>query len=356
LYKFLTKDCKDALQKINDEEVKPELSHELSSFIGKYGTHVVLECTHGYRMEKVERMKVTSDKKLQDFKADIMASVLGYAGIHAGYQHQQHKAGERTENSLGIKNIGSKEHMKEAIKGNGINFEKMMQYSSEGGDAGVISHDWNMMIAEMLLAENSPYMTAAKRLQYWTHVRINDLKAGWDEGLFATSYELIFVHNQKTKEKKKKTHDKSICVTIGGRTVVHQHPGNDTESCGHVTNVHSNEAKRVQISVLDNELELKEVLAKITVYRRVLRSKTFPDLPNLSNDENKCVGGLVMATEIDTSGVENPEGEWGLSDLKKYYKWDKQEEKKDEQVTQKEATGKKKDKQDETKKTLVKTL
>ena len=98
-----------------------------------------------------------------------------------------------------------------------------------------------------------------------------------------------------------------------GPTVVHQHPGNDKESCGHVTNVHSNEAKRVQISVLDNELELKEVLAKITVYRRVLRSKTgLQDLPNLSNDENKCVGGLVMATEIDTSGVENPEGEWEL--------------------------------------------
>lgn len=37
LYKFLTKDCKDALEKINGE-ADSELSRELSHFIEKYGT------------------------------------------------------------------------------------------------------------------------------------------------------------------------------------------------------------------------------------------------------------------------------------------------------------------------------
>ena len=309
LYKFLTKDCKEAVRKINGGRVTitSELSHELSSFIGKYGTHVVLECTHGYRMEKVERMTVKSDKDLQDFKADIMASVLGYAGIHAGYQQHHHEAGERTDNFLGIKNIGSKEHMKEAIEGGkGINFGKMIRYSSEGGDAGVISHDWNMMIAEMLLAEKS-YETAAKRLQYWTQVRINDLKAGWNEGLFATAYKL-----KCNKTNTKKIIDSRICVTIGGRTVVHQHPGIGTDRYVHVTKVHTNEAISVQISVLDDELKLKDVLAKITVFRRVVR--------NLNMHEG--VEGLGFATEIDTGCVDEPENQWELFDLSADYDWE----------------------------------
>jgi hypothetical protein len=76
--------------------------------------------------------------------------------------------------------------MKEALEGS-IYFKKMMKNCGEEGDAGVISHDWKMMIANMLLEKGSPYEErAAKRLQNWSRVRINDLKAGWDEGLFAT--------------------------------------------------------------------------------------------------------------------------------------------------------------------------
>eukprot|EP00984_Skeletonema_dohrnii_P014275 scaffold5981_cov146-Skeletonema_dohrnii-CCMP3373.AAC.4 len=308
LYKFLTNDCKKRLRKISGE-VNAMLCHEISWFIEKYGTHVVLKCTHGYRMEKVERQSVSSEENLKTFKAGIMASVLGYAGINAGYEKQALSTADRTESSLGIKNIGSKEHMKKAIQGNmDINFKSMMENSAEEGDAGVISHDWNIMIADMLLVENSPeaYKTAGKRLRYWTQVRINDLKAGWDEGLFATSYELKFVQSQKIK----KMNDKSICVTIGGLSFVHQHPGSDTESCGHVTNIHTNEAKSVRISVLDDEFALKDVLTKITVFRRVLRNR----------DEG--VEGLVLETVIDTTGVDKPEGQWELFDLERDFIWE----------------------------------
>lgn len=319
LYKFLTKDCKDALEKINGE-ADSELSRELSHFIEKYGTHVVLRCTHGYRMEKVEIWNVTSAESLQDFKAGIMASVLGYAGINAEYQKKALKADKRTENSLGIKNIGSKEHMKEALEGGmGIDFfekmEKMMRYSGEEGDAGVISHDWNMMIAEMLLAKDSPYKTAAKRLRYWTHVRINDLKAGWEGGLFSVSYELKFAHTHKEASKENTKNcfplfpcgkhpeqtlagksKNGVCVTIGGLEFVHKHPGSpghdDIEfEClaSRVTNVHTNDATRVHVSVLDDALKLKDVLAEITVFKRFLA--------------NNGVEGLVLASKINTSFI-----------------------------------------------------
>jgi hypothetical protein len=77
LYKFLTSDCKKALEKINNEGVNPALAFELSHLIEKYGTRVVLKCTLGYRVEKVERTSVSSAEELEAFKVGIMAYVLG---------------------------------------------------------------------------------------------------------------------------------------------------------------------------------------------------------------------------------------------------------------------------------------
>lgn len=92
-----------------------ELSHELSRFIEKYGTHVVLKCTHGYRMEKEESASVSNVESLEMLKAKMMASVLGYAGVSVDYQKQALQTAKRAEDSLGIKDIGSKDHMREAL-------------------------------------------------------------------------------------------------------------------------------------------------------------------------------------------------------------------------------------------------
>jgi hypothetical protein len=129
------------------------------------------------------------------------------------------------------------------------------------------------------------------------------LKAGWDEGLFATSYELKFVNKNKSNK------NKSVCVNIWGGTFVHCRPCSDTDCCvSHITNVHSNEVKTVRISVLNYGLKLKDVLAEITVFRQVLR--------------NRDKGGLVLATKIDTSQVDEPEDEWVLFDLGADYNWE----------------------------------
>jgi hypothetical protein len=98
-------------------------------------------------------------------------------------------------------------------------------------------------------------------------------------------------------------------VNIWGGTFVHCRPCSDTDCCvSHITNVHSNEVKTVRISVLNYGLKLKDVLAKITVFRRVLR--------------NRDKGGLVLATKIDTSQVDEPEDEWVLFDLGADYNWE----------------------------------
>lgn len=181
-----------------------------------------------------------------------------------------------------------------------------MRYSGEEGDAGVISHDWNMMIAEMLLAEGSPYNTAVKRLQYWTQVRINDLKAGWDGGLFSVSYELKFAHTHKAGKKNTKNFfpklkhpeqtlagKNGVCVTIGGLEFVHQHPCNDDTECSRDTNVHTNDAKSVHVSVIDDAVKLKDVLSEIIVFKRFVAGNG--------------VEGLVLASTINTCSIRGSE-------------------------------------------------
>jgi hypothetical protein len=291
LSEFLTNDCRKALGKINNEGVYPSLARDLSRFIEEYGTHVVLKCTHGYRMVKVETKSVKNVKELKAFKA-------------GEYQENDLVADGREEDFLDIKSIGSKEQVKKAFEG-GIEFEEMIENCGEEGDAGVISHDSNMMIASMLHERGSPYKhRAAKRLQYWTRERINDLNAGWGEGLFATSYKLKFVPWAK------KISDKKVRVVIESHEVFHHHPGKDTDRCvSHVTNVHTNEAKVVKISVVNDELELKKVLASITVFRRVLSNR---------DEGAEC---LVLATKIDTSLVDEPECEWELFDLGSTYNY-----------------------------------
>jgi hypothetical protein len=207
----------------------------------------------------------------------------------------------------------------------------MIIYSGEEGDAGVISHDWKMMIADMLLVEGSPYHIPAMRLQYWTQVRINDLKAGWDEGRFSVSYEMKFNPDclkrdrgitKRNKEEVKKPTQKQkgppfherpgkncVCVTIGGLAVVHDYPRNDTDClCHHVTNVHTNEAESVRISVLDDEVALKDILTEITVFKRYVA--------------NDGVEGLVLAKTI-VMGCFNESGVDVLLDVPGQYQYDK---------------------------------
>ena len=279
LYKYLTDDCKQALFKLevpHAPETKDleNLAKSLSLFIEKYGTHVVLRCTHGYRLEKVARTTVHEKGDLHKFKAGMMASLLGYAGIRTSYQQELLKSSGRTENSVGVKNIGSIEHMKQALEGTDVTCDTLMNYASEeAGDAGVISHDWNMMIADVV-ASYSP--TASKRLRYWTYVRINDLKAGWNEGLFSVSFQLHFKHWSS---------EDAVCVTIGGRTTVHKCPKEARNLIvTHITNVRNDEANAVQVSALHG-LKLHSILSKITVFRRYL-------IGNADKD------GLVLATDI----------------------------------------------------------
>lgn len=260
LYKYLASDCKKAISRINEtldqanppEEATKQLSRVLSHFVEKYGTHVILRCTFGFRLEKTQKGKADENFNLQTFKAGIMVDALGYASARSGFSRMISQDSKSVIHSANVRSIGPVHSLVKAMTEK-ITKQEWKEHLSGDGDADVISHDWTMMISNILRG-NQNYQLASNRLDFWIHVRINDLRAGWTGSIFACSYKLKF--RQQSTE--------GVCVEIEGYSSVHEPP-----DIGFVTDINSYDVETVNICTTSGK-KLKDVLEQFVLYRRFI--------------------------------------------------------------------------------------
>jgi len=185
LNKYLHEDFKDKVSELEDH-LNSLLSTQntidrdklteslLTTFMEAYGSHLILKCSHGYRV--VERVqKTVEDKKdLENFKVGLHLAVLDFIDMGAKYQKNTSTASTQDHSFEGMKSVGSPICSKNVLCGK-IDSKQWEHICTRSGDGGVISHDETMPIADLVKEE---YPRTAELLRFWTTVRVRDLQQG----------------------------------------------------------------------------------------------------------------------------------------------------------------------------------
>ena len=183
--KKLQSENKDAQHVLHDK-----LPQQLDHLFDKYGTHVILECSFGYRMETRTEKTLEENGTLSKFKRGLELAALSFAKIGSSYESTTLKDTELSESLQGIRMIGSKYNVARAMTGK-IQPEEWCQLCAYGGDADVVSHDKTVLLADVIGGRDG-YEDEARLLRYLTLVRVRDLQVGWNKSIFAFSYKLVF--------------------------------------------------------------------------------------------------------------------------------------------------------------------
>ena len=273
---------KNKLKKKKNKILNDELPHRLTDFIRKYGTHLILVCTVDYRLEQRSETILDSQTSLENFRTGLHVAALDFARLGLSAEKSLDKMETHTKHAEGVRSVGSPKSVRDALAG-AIAADKWSELCSTSGDAGNISHDKTMLIAEVV---EPRYEKVACCLRFWTNVRVRDLQQGWDRPMFACAYKLKFagkrggflwwdgkisksgVHvlvqgsdyndlafHQRKKQKKSNGED----------------PGDTEEepTIGYMTGVSSADVKKVTISTPDEKTPLKDVVSTIQIFLRV---------------------------------------------------------------------------------------
>jgi hypothetical protein len=194
LHKYLKDDCCKRLNEIkrcadNDTDLLTLLI-ETSRFITSYGTHIILKCSHGYRLQRFMERAVTKVEHLDNFKFGLQLSAFEYARIGVSGERNMEEAFEIERKVDSTSTVGTKANISKAMNGK-IPLDKWKDLCAYGGDADVVSHDKTLLISEVVV-HNQEWKQVADVLRYWTYVHIRDLQAGWSGPLDAVSYTIEF--------------------------------------------------------------------------------------------------------------------------------------------------------------------
>ena len=134
----------------NIEKETTELTNMLTDFMNKYGTHVILECSHGYRKLQTEERTITKVDQLRNFKVGLDAKFMSVTGFEA---EKENETGIEESSKVyldGTYYVGSPKALRKALN---ENYQQPLwrKKISEEGDVDVISHDKTMSIADLLL-------------------------------------------------------------------------------------------------------------------------------------------------------------------------------------------------------------
>lgn len=333
LYRYLHRDCVRALfnmkqemedfkkarkqgQGIKGKEAHQNLSYLLTDFIEKYGTHVVLECSHGYRKLQVEKKTMEEVTSIQEFRSQIGVKCMDILKI-LSFESDHKKAEEnlKAEKSDEKYYVGSPISLSRALCEN-FGIKTWHRLVSAGGDAKVICHDKTMMIADVV-QYCSRLSDVSQLLKFWTFTRVRDLQQGmnvrnkiilykffltqkpnnigWDKSLFACSYKLTF----------KKKDSEGVYVDVYGKrhmnSYVFQEPVDEKTSVSYITPVRSTHVVEVKVSTADDKQKLSDKLIKMEIFLR-----KFPDELISSSSEGVKPMGEVLAYTINVDSIRVP--------------------------------------------------
>lgn len=194
---FSGKDTKFFTQELEDypdadfKDPRIQLPFLLTIFMEKYGTHVVLKCSHGYRKLQVDKTTLRNQKSFNKFKQKLDSNFMETPTV-ASIKSKKRKGSESNDNTHSDDTfyIGSPKSLKNALKKEN-KFGAWVENVASKGDANVISHDETIMLADILEhgSTSHPYANAgntgnitwnylSRIYRFWTNVRIRDLQQG----------------------------------------------------------------------------------------------------------------------------------------------------------------------------------
>lgn len=160
-----------------------QLPLQLNEFMQKYGTHVVLKCSHGYRMLHIKRTTVNSSKSYHEFKRKLDTNLQN---LQTTFEKAKMKKNEVNNNEHFVKvlYIGSPASLKQAFSTERRHI--MEDNMARNDESKVISHDETIMLAD-ILEQGKTILPRHKFIswellsniyRYWTNIRIQDLQQG----------------------------------------------------------------------------------------------------------------------------------------------------------------------------------
>lgn len=182
LRKHLHKDFKEAvdnlkraLQKWSDNK-EARISEQLMKFMDKYGTHVILKCSYGYRRQEIEEREIETNDDLHEFRTGLRANIMDVVKVNFGGERSSSTKNSKTSFSGDMKSCGPPCSVDEAFRGSLLN-DDWSRRVSISGDSGVIYHDVTMPIADML--EGHPKLKHFTEVyRFWASERVRDLQQG----------------------------------------------------------------------------------------------------------------------------------------------------------------------------------
>lgn len=157
---------------------------QLYEFMQRYGTHVILKCSHGCRMIHIKRKTVKSTKSYRAFKHKLDTNIK-HVQFSSEVIQEKLKKKDYDEYFDDVLYIGSPALLKKSFSNDSPNPDDVARQ-----DCGnVISHDETIMLADILehgetmLPKNEfstsiDWLLLSRIYRYWTDVRIQDLQQG----------------------------------------------------------------------------------------------------------------------------------------------------------------------------------
>lgn len=142
----------------------------------KYGTHVILKCSYGYRRQEIETRVINNNNYLHKFKAGLHANIMDVVKVNIGGERSSSKETSRTSYIGDMESCGPPCSVDEAFRGSLLN-DDWSRRVSRSGDSGVIYHDVAMPIADMLEG-CSGWRDFTKFYRFWASERVRDLQQG----------------------------------------------------------------------------------------------------------------------------------------------------------------------------------
>ncbi len=249
----------------------PRLIETLANFIERFGTHLITKCSHGYREVTLSKKKITNKSDLESFKFGLKLSALSFAKLGVSYEANRETINEQVSSTEGTLTVGPPGAVEKAMHGDFQPSE--WQKLCGKGNAGVISHDRRLALAD-ILQRGKGFTEFPKVLRYLTYVRVNDLQFGWNQSLFALSYRLHFRDGC--------CNESGVCVIVEGNngayfSTFHECPAKDEPLIvGQVTGIDTATTKSFRLSN-QHYIKLEEILNIVEVYERSIEFGIPPD-------------------------------------------------------------------------------
>lgn len=257
----------------------------MNDFINKYGTHVVLGCTYGYRKIERLRTRIKAKKDFQKFQNELTASFNGIGKVKTNFENEKKREKSSVYHADGIYQAGGRYLLKPILSDDYL----PSQNDKETSSPDVVSYDETMSIADMLTHSKNDEGTIewdlfSKFYRFWTDVRIRDLSQGecqfrklqiylhtthlfftlqgWSETPFACSYKLTF----RRKNILRSNSRYSIFVHVIGEqynTSICQHQckekGWKLERHSQITPVISSNVKTIMLTTTSEDIHLSQI-------------------------------------------------------------------------------------------------